>query len=210
MTTEPETAQHHLPEIQATGLLSPSDAALTLTMLRNLPAALTDEQFAQVKAIAKAPLPSPPRIGDKAFEQALMMMATSLARRTTDAELGEVQIRVYRRCLAHLSAPQMWWTVEEALKRMKFFPTIKELLDIAEGWERRDDATEAQRLARLLANRENNRRLVAQSRKPVPPLTQEMIDAMAPELRSMGLKLGHLIERDGKVVAAPVTEGKAA
>lgn len=197
------TDQQHLPEIQATGLLSPSAAASTLTMLKGLPQILTDEQFAQVKAIAKAPLPSPARIGDKAFEQALMMMATSLARRNTDPELGEVQIRVYRRCLAHLSAPQMWWTVEEALKRHKFFPTVKELLDIAEGWERRDEATEAHRLAKLLANRENNRRLREQSRKPVPPLTQEMIDTMDPELRKLGLKLGYLTEQDGKVIAAP-------
>lgn len=206
-----ETAQQHLPEIQATGLLSPSDAASTLTMLRNLPPSLTDEQFAQVKVIAKAPLPSPARIGDKAFEQAVLMLAASLARRTTDAEIGEVQIRVYRRCLAHLSAPQMWWTVEEALKRLKFFPTVKELLDIAEGWERRDDATEARRLARLLTNREVNRRLKEQSRKaPAPPLTQEFIDKMDPEMRSLGLKLGHLIEVDGKVVAAPETEGTEA
>lgn len=205
------TDQQHLPEIQGTGLLSPSDAASTLTMLKNLPPILSDEQFEQVKAIAKAPLPSPARIGDKAFEQALMMMATSLARRNTDPELGEVQIRVYRRCLAHLSAPQMWWTVEEALKRLKFFPTVKELLDISEGWERRDEATEAHRLAKLLTNREVNRRLREQNRKPAPPpLTQEMIDAMDPVLRSLGLKNGHLIEVDGKVVAAPVTEGKAA
>jgi len=138
------------------------------------------------------------------------MMATSLARRTTDAEIGEVQIRVYRRCLAHLSAPQMWWTVEEALKRHKFFPTVKELLDIAEGWERRDEATEAHRLAKLLLNREVNRRLREQNRKaPAPPLTQEMVDAMAPELRSMGLKLGYLIEQDGKVIPAPEQEQAA-
>lgn len=200
--------QANLPEIQATGLLSPSVAASTLTMLKNLPTSLTDEQFEQVKAIAKAPLPSPARIGDKAFEQAVMMMATTLARRTTDAEVGEVQIRVYRRCLSHLSAPEMWWTVEEALKRLKFFPTVKELLDISEGWVRRDEATEAHRLANLLLNREVNRRLREQNRKPPPPpMTQEFIDAMLPEIRSMGLKLGHLIEVDGKVVAAPEPEG---
>lgn len=205
------TDQQHLSEIQATGLLSPSDAASTLTMLKSLPASLTDEQFEQVKAIARAPLPSPARIGDKAFDQAILMMASSLARRTTDPEVGEVQIRVYRRCLAHLSAPQMWWTVEEALKRNKFFPTVKELLDIAEGWERRDEATEAHRLAKLLTNREVNRRLKEQSRKaPAPPLTQEAIDAMAPELRDLGLKLGHLIKVDGKVIANPEPEGTEA
>lgn len=207
-----EIDQQDLPDIQGTGLLMPSCATSTLEMLKGLPASLTDEQFAQVKAIAKAPLPSPPRISDKAFDQAILMLATSLARRATDnAEIGELQIRVYRRCLAHLSAPQMWWTVEEALKRLKFFPTVKELLDIAEGWERRDDATEAQRLARLLTNREVNRRLKEKSRKaPAPPLTQEFIDKMDPEMRSLGLKLGHLIEVDGKVVAAPETEGTEA
>lgn len=207
---EQEAAQTNLPTIAATGLLSPSDAGSTLTMLKNLPTSLTDVQFEQVKAIAKAPLPCPAQIGDKAFEQALMMMATSLARRTTDPELGEVQIRVYRRCLVHLSAAQMWWTVEEALKRNKFFPTVKELLDIAEGWVRRDEATEAQRLAKLLTNREVNRRLAQQSRKPAPPLTQDAIDAMAPELRKLGLKLGHLIEVDGKVIANPEPEGTEA
>lgn len=203
--------QQHLPEIQATGLLSPSAAVSTLTMLKGLPTSLSDEQFEQVKAIAKAPLPSPARIGDKAFEQALMMMATSLARRNTDPELGEVQIRVYRRCLAHLSAPQMWWTVEEAIKRVKFFPTVKELLDIAAEWRRRDDATEAHRLAKLLASREVNRRLAAHTRKaPAPALTQEFIDKMDPEMRSLGLKLGHLIERDGKIIANPEPEGTEA
>jgi hypothetical protein len=179
-------------------------------MLKSLPPILTDDQFGQVKAIAKAPLPSPARIGDKAFDEAVLMMAASLARRTTDAEVGELQIRAYRRCLAHLSAPQMWWTVERALKQLRFFPTVKELLDIAEGWERRDDASDAQRLSKLLLNREVNRRLCEQSRTaPAPPLTQESVDAMSPELRNLGLKLGYLIEVDGKIVPTPDQEKTA-
>ncbi len=208
---EQETAQPSLPTIAATGLLEPSTAASTLAMLKALPANLTDEQFNQVKAIAKAPLPSLPRVGDEGFGKAMKLLETSLKRRKDDEDSdGELKFRAYRKCLAHLSHPQLWWAVEQAMIRLTFFPTIKELLDIAEGWERRDEATEAHRLAKLLANREVNRRLVAQSRKPVPPLTQEMIDKMDPEMRSLGLKLGHLIERDGKVIANPEPEGTEA
>lgn len=206
------TEQQHLPEIQATGLLAPSTAASTLAMLKALPTSLSDHQFEQVKAIAKAPLPSLPGVGDEGFGKAMKLLETSLKRRKEDAEAeGELKFRAYRKCLAHLSHPQLWWAVEQAMVRMTFFPTIKELLDIAEGWERRDEATEAHRLAKLLTNREVNRRLREQNRKPPPPpLTQEAIDAMPEELRKMGLTLGHLIEVDGKVVAAPEPEGTEA
>jgi hypothetical protein len=203
--------QQHLPTIQATGLIAPSTAASTLEMLKALPTSLSDQEFEQVKAIAKATLPSLPGVGEEGFGQAMKLLGTSLKRRKGDPDDGgELKFRSYRKCLAHLSHPQLWWTVEAAMVRMTFFPTIKELLDIAEGWERRDDATEAQRLAKLLVNREVNRRLREQSRKaPAPPLTQQVVDAMAPELRSMGLKLGYLIEQDGKVIPAPEQENAA-
>lgn len=210
--TDQQTAQANLPEIQATGLLAPSTAGQTLAMLKSLPTILTDEQFEQVKAIARAPLPSPAPLNDENFGKAMKVLDVSLKRRK-DMQDGDadLMLRTYRRCLSHISHPQLGWAIGEAIKRLTFYPTVKELLDIAEGWERRDEATEAHRLAKLLANRENNRRLIAQSRKaPAPELTQEFIDAMTPELRSIGLKLGHLIEVDGKVVAAPITEGTEA
>lgn len=208
---EQETAQPNLPTITGTGLLEPSTAASTLAMLKALPTSLTDEQFNQVKAIAKAPLPCPPRVGDEGFGKAMKLLETSLKRRKDDADGdGELKFRAYRQCLGHLSHPQLWWAVEQALVRLTFFPTIKELLDIAEGWERRDEATEAKRLARMLVNVEVNRRLREQNRKPAPPLTQDMIDKMDPEIRRLGLKLGHLIERDGKVIANPEPEGTEA
>lgn len=183
----------------------------TLTMLKGLPSSLTDEQFAQVKSIAKADVPPLPAIGPKAMTEALTMLDSSLPRRTTDTASGELRLRAYRQCLSHLRAEQMWWTVQQAIKICRFFPTVKELLDISAGWERRDEATDSHRLAKLLVNREVNRRLAQQSRKAVAaPLTQEFIDAMAPEIRSMGLRLGHLIEVDGKVIANPEPEGSEA
>lgn len=204
--------QQHLPEIQATGFLAPQSAGQTLAMLKALPASLSDHQFEQVKAIAKAPLPSPPPITDENFGKSMTLLEINLKRRKDLADDdADLMLRTYRRCLSHLSHPQFEWTVGEAIKRLTFYPTVKELLDIAEGWERRDDATEAHRLAGLLFNREVNRRLREQSRKaPAPPITEESIAAMSPELRSMGLKLGYLAEVDGKVIPTPETEDKAA
>ena len=205
------TDQQHLPEIQATGLLTPSTAGQTLEMLKALPTILSDHQFEQVKAIAKAPLPSPAPLTDENFGRAMKVLDVNLKRRKDMAQDDAIlMLKTYRRCLSHLSHPQLGWAIGEAVMRLTFYPTIKELLDIAEGWERRDEATEAHRLAKLLANRENNRRLVAQSRKaPAPPLTQEAVDAMLPEMRSIGLKLGYLIEHDGKVIPAPEQEDAA-
>lgn len=205
------TEQQHLPEIQATGFLAPSTAGQTLAMLRALPASLSDQEFEQVKAIAKAPLPSPAPLTDESFGKSMKLLDINLKRRKDVADDdAELMMRTYRRCLAHLSHPQLGWAIGEAIKRLTFYPTVKELLDIAEGWERRDEATEAHRLAKLLTNREVNRRLKEQNRKPPPPpLTEEAIAAMSPELRSMGLKLGHLIEVDGKVIPAPEQEDAA-
>ena len=207
-----ETAQPNLPAIQATGLLESQNAGQTLEMLKALPAALSDHQFEQVKAIAKAPLPSLKPVSDENFGKAIVLLENSMKRRKDESDAdAELKMRAYRKCLAHLSHPQLWWAVEQAMMRLTFFPTIKELLDIAEGWERRDEATEAKRLAKLKVNVEVNRRLREHSRKaPAPPLTQEAVDAMAPELRSMGLKLGHLVEVDGKIIPAPETEGTEA
>lgn len=200
--------QQHLPAIQATGFLAPSIAGQTLAMLRNLPASLSDQEFEQVKAIAKAPLPSPAPLTDENFGKAMKVLEVSLKRRKDMADDdADLMLRTYRRALAGLSHPQLGWAIGEAIRRLTFYPTVKELLDIAEGWERRDDATEAHRLAKLLTNREVNRRLREQNRKPPPPpLTQEAVDAMPAELRSMGLKLGHLIEVDGKVIPNPEPE----
>lgn len=201
--TETETVQTSLPAIMAMGLTEHCAGSSTLATLKSLPPALTDEQFTKVKALAKSGPPPLPGMGDKAFAEAMTMLAATLPRRKADDDFGEVHVRVYRRCLSHLSAPQMWWTVEQAIKRSKFYPSVKELLDIAEGWVRRDEDTEAHRLARHIATREANRRHVASMRKPAPPLTQAAIDAMDPAMISMGLKCGALIERDGRVIANP-------
>ncbi|MDC8755840.1 hypothetical protein OIK40_14420 [Erythrobacter sp. sf7] len=136
---------------------------------------------------------------------AMKLLEACLPRRKDDSDTGELKFRAYRKCLSHLSKPQLFWTVEQAIKRQRFFPTVRELLDIAAEWASTDDDAKAQRLARRLAAREANRRHIASTRTPGPSL-EEMLETMAPELISLGLKLGHLIKRDGKVIVSPEPE----
>lgn len=136
----------------------------------------------------------------------MKLLEASLPRRKDDTDTGELKFRAYRKCLSHLPKVQLWWTVEEAIKRQRFFPTVKELLDIADKWIRSDDAKKAHRLARVIAHRETNRRHIASTRRPLPPLTQDMIERMDPAMLSMGLRCGALIERDGRVVPNPEPE----
>lgn len=202
-------AQASLPTISGTGLLAPSTAASTLAMLQAITGPMTNDQFGQVQAIAKASLPSLPGTGEKAFGEAMKLLDT-LPRRKDDEDSGEVRYRVYRRCLAHIPAPQLWWTVEEALKSCRFYPSVKELLDLSAKWARRDEAVDAQRLARQLVNRELNRRHIESTRKPVPALTQDDVDKMDEALIKIGLTCGALVEVDGKVIINPEPEGEAA
>lgn len=186
--------------------LAPSTAASTLAMIQAMPERLTDEQFGQVQAIAKATLPSLPGMSERAFGEALKLLDT-LPRRKDDTDTGEVRFRVYRRCLSHIPAPQMWWTVEEAIKRCRFCPSVKELLDISEEWQRDDEAVRAKREAKRRAIREaNQRHIESQRRPPAPPITQETVDQMDAALIALGLKCGALIEVNGKVVPAPEDE----
>lgn len=157
-----------------------------------------------MRALARCELPRLPGMGDKAFAEALAMLET-LPRRRDDTNAGEIRFRIYRQCLSHLPAACMWWAVEQAVRRSKFFPSVKELLDIAEGWTRDDPTHRAHQLAKVIAAREAHRRLIAEQRRrpPPPPLTQADVDAMSPPMIALGLKVGALIRIEGKVVPNP-------
>lgn len=198
--------QPNLPEISETGLLEPSTAGSTLELLRSLPLRLDDRQLAQVKAIAKADLPLLPSIDEKSFTECMRAL-TILPRRADDDVTGEIRVRIYGKSLGHMPKVQFWWIVEEAVKRCKWFPSIKELLDIGGEWRRRDDATEARYEARKRLAAELSAREMDYRRKPAPTITQDAVDSMMPELVRMGLKCGALIEIDGKVVPAPEETG---
>ena len=190
--------------ISATDLLAPSTAGSTLAMLAALPAELTDDQWQMLAEINRAPLPALPAISDDAFAEAMKLLET-LPRAKRDDRTGELIFRTYSHALRHMPAKQIWWMVDQAIRQCKFFPTVKELIDIAEKWQRRDDAVEVKREASNRFHRERLRRM--RQRKPAPPLTQEMVDAMDEPMRLLGLKTGALIEVGGRIVPSPEATG---
>lgn len=193
----------NLPAIRAMDLLKPSNAHSTMLMMQAMPQVLTDEQFGQVRDVAQSFLPAMPGITDKAFAEAMLMLNT-LPRRKDEAITGEVRLRLYKRFTEHMPAKQIWWTIEESIKRCKFAPSVSELLIIASEWRRSDDAVDAQRLARIMVNREANRRHIESTRKPPPPpLTQDAVDGFPPDTIALGLKCGALIQVDGTVLINP-------
>lgn len=202
METETDTAQPGLPEMRGTGLLEPSSAGSTLAMLRSLPARLNDQQLAQARAIAKASLPSPAPLTDEGFEKAMLTLAI-LPRRKDDETTGEVRMRVYRQALGRMPKAQFLWTVARAIERSKFFPSISEFLAISKEWKRWDDACEAQREARIRVAREENARHIDSHRRRAGPLTQEIVDGMSEAMKALGLRVGALVEVDGKIIPNP-------
>lgn len=205
METETEP-QASLPEMKGTGLLERSSAASTLAMLRNLPARLDDQQLAQVAAIAKSDLPSLPPMTADEFDKGMNALSI-LPRRKDDETTGEVRLRIFRQALGRMARVQFIWIVARAIERSKFFPSIKELLDIGQEWKRWDDACEAQREARVRMAREQDQRQIDSTRRKYGPMTQEAVDQMDEAMKAIGLKLGALIEVDGKIIPNPEPEG---
>ena len=185
-----------------TALIEPSIVTSTLETLKALPARLDDQQMQMVSSIAKAELPSPVPTDDRHFA-ACMKALSILPRRRDDEATGEVRLKIFRSTMGHLAREQLDWLTREAVKSFEWFPSVKQLLDLAEKWTRADEAVEARRLAKKRMNAEIQYRIREQSRVKAPPITQDAVDAMSPEMQRIGLKAGALIEVDGKVVPAP-------
>lgn len=169
-------------------------------MLQALPDRLTPDQCQMLAEINRAPLPELGRISDNAFAEVMKLLDT-LKRKAVDEDSAALFYRVYERGIRHMPAKQIWWAVDEAIKTCTFFPTVAEFIKIAERWQRADEAVLVKREAARLLNRERIRRLNV--RKPAPPLTQDAVDRMAEDEKRLGLKVGALVERDGKIIPNP-------
>ena len=168
-----------------------------------MPDRLDDDLMAKVASIAKAELPRLPACDVKSFGQMLRMMLSALPRRQADDISGELFVAAYERQLGHMSKPHLEYMMDKALRQCKWFPTIAECFELASGWVRRDEATERQKQAHRLFERENNARIADQyqwTQKSAMLMTQRMVDDMAPELQRIGLKCGALYkDKTGKV-----------
>ena len=145
-----------------------------------------------------------------------MLSLTTLPRRNDDDLTGEVRLRIYQSCLTFVAREQLDWMVQQTVMTCKWFPTIKELIDLADKWVRDDRPAKVKRTAQTLYRRELQirDRDKWKNRAEVKPLTQADVDGWAPPFRdsliSMGLRCGAVIEVDGKILISPEEQERAA
>jgi len=136
------------------------------------------------------------------------MMIAALPRRQSDDLSGELFVAAYESQLGRYSEPHLKYIVGKALRTCKWFPTIAECIELGSDWTRRDDHTRRQRQAHRLISREEAARRSDQyawCEKSSMMMTQSQVDAMSPQLHSIGLKCGALF-RDSEGVVRPVRQ----
>lgn len=179
--------------IVATGSNALSTETLTTSQLNALPLMLTSEQEAAIEKFCRSPIPEPEPCGDERFAWAMRALSI-LPRRADDDVKGELRAKLYRAKLRHCTEPQIIFVVDKALERFTFFPTIKELLDVAAEWIA--PASDALALRRRLVAKLNASRQARfdalMDRLKARDLTQDEIDALPERIRMIALDKGYL------------------
>ncbi|WP_183627709.1 hypothetical protein [Novosphingobium sediminicola] len=159
--------------------------------------ALTAEQRRELSAIASAPLPALRPCSDQAFDRCMAALNVLPSRRG-GADEAKVLLEIYRRQLGHLPGAQLVWVVDTALVRLRWFPTIAELLEIAAEWRRDDEHARAQARAEATLRHDRQARydgaMAALSRGE---MDQGAIDALPLLWAQAAARLGWLVESGG-------------
>jgi hypothetical protein len=137
-------------------------------------------------------------------------MLAALPKRNQDDGTGEMFVEIYRLHLGGCSREAMDYLTLRATAECEWFPTVKQCLDILEGWERNDEHVQRRNKAWTLIMQERSKR--AREEKPhhyeqekLPPFDQAFVDGLTPHMLSLGVKLGFvLVDEHGNRSVAPV------
>ena len=187
--------QTNLPALQQTASSVSSTTSSALERVRALPDRLDDDTLASVARWAATP-PKPLALAERENVLQFIVMLSDMPKRGDDDATGTVRTE---NMIEHFTgkplAMLLTWLVREAHARLTFFPTIKQLLDIAAEWERDDDATRARATARAKVEQELQHRLrEARQKLKYERCDQAMIDAM-PEPQRQILASERLLHR---------------
>jgi len=117
-----------------------------LARVEALPTRLDDELLGKLVQFAGSPPPALP-LADKARALQFLRVLSTMPRRGEDDATGKIRTEIITSRLVGLPVAQIDWTLNEALLRFTFFPSVKEIMELAGEWERNDDAVRARRLA---------------------------------------------------------------
>lgn len=135
-----------------------SNAVSALAAIEELPERLDDAMLARCEAYANAPLPALP-LTDKRHLTEFMAVMADMPRQKVDGMVASLKMDNMERHLGHLPREAVNWMASVAHARFKFYPTIKELLDLSQEWTRNDAALRGRMLAKRRAREEMNKRL---------------------------------------------------
>lgn len=194
---EQEREQPTLPAIMETGSLAASIEE-SLAAVRSLPDRLDDAQLALCDQLAATPAPRFEPASGEHFAKCLRALDAALPRRKADGDTGELWIRAYERMLGHLPAAQLNFISAECMRRLDWFPTVKQMLDIGKEWRGAEEAKNLPALAASKSDRERFARLQdARRRLKDEVVEQDWIDALTPGQRKV-LETEALLMREGE------------
>jgi hypothetical protein len=180
-----------------------------------MPSRLTDTQLETVKATAAGLLPPLPACDPTVFAQFIRTLQSALPMRATDETAGKLLAATYHRMLGDQPREALAFMVETALATCRWFPTIAECLDILREWSRCDDACQAKRLAKRMADGEAANRLW-DSRGSLEAFIDKLeegkgsqadLDAAPRWWLEIAEARGAIRRRDGAFVLRPATVG---
>lgn len=129
-----------------------------MARLANLPARLDDAILAKVEEYARSTPPALARTDRDHILQFIKLMS-DMPRKDADQDTGEVKKENIVFHLERLPRACLNWMRGEVHIRFTFFPSIKELLDLAKEWRRNDDAVLARSKAAVMVRRERETRM---------------------------------------------------
>jgi len=161
-----------------------------LIRLANLPARMDDETLANVDAFGRS---SPPalKITDRDHLLEFMRLMSDMPRKSADEATGKVKIENMQRLLGHLPRITLDWLLDEAHRRFTFYPSIHQLLDLAQEWTRTDEAVQARMIAARKVRDERDARLTETRRK----LRSERCDQAW--IDRLGARVAKIMETEG-------------
>lgn len=155
------------------------------------------QEIATIRPLALSTLPPVEPAPESHVNRCLASMA-HMPQKEGGITGGRLQLQVYLRMLAPFPVEAINYATQTCLRTLQFFPSVRELVNHCEDWT--DPRQYAINRARRILN--TGKRIP----KETPPLTQEEIDAMDPKFVALGLKIGAIVEMDGRFVPPPAQQ----
>ncbi len=111
-----------------------SPEEVDLEVVRSMPDRLTDHQMETLERIASRSVPTLTKTDDDHLATHLQILDANLPRRKEDRGNGELKAEAQFSVLRDMPRMQIEWMVGEALVRLNWFPTIKQIIDLCDEW----------------------------------------------------------------------------